>query len=175
MAARNPWPSRAATGEVGRSRGSRTCARRLGGGAREEGALALAIVCMHAHIRPDDEIRLAEVARARSASSTLFVLMKCLARSASWRGAKRQSPTPTSRRLCCVGHAERLAAGLPAATLRFMQSSGGLTDAASFRGPNALLSGPAGGVCSCSICGEGSRNTPRRSGSIWAGRRPMSR
>src|SRR5690606_31328124 len=28
----------------------------------------------------------------------------------------------------------------------FMQSSGGLTDAARFRGPNALLSGPAGGV-----------------------------
>ena len=32
------------------------------------------------------------------------------------------------------------------AKLRFMQSSGGLTEAERFRGPNALLSGPAGGV-----------------------------
>ncbi|HEV8244826.1 MAG TPA: hydantoinase B/oxoprolinase family protein, partial [Polyangiaceae bacterium] len=30
-----------------------------------------------------------------------------------------------------------------------MQSSGGLTDAAGFRGPNAILSGPAGGVVAC--------------------------
>src|SRR5690606_28561338 len=34
----------------------------------------------------------------------------------------------------------------PGARLRFMQSSGGLTEAARFRGPGALLSGPAGGV-----------------------------
>ena len=34
---------------------------------------------------------------------------------------------------------------LPGSTLELMQSSGGLCDAAHFRGPNALLSGPAGG------------------------------
>ncbi|MFQ5418638.1 MAG: hydantoinase B/oxoprolinase family protein, partial [Myxococcota bacterium] len=39
-----------------------------------------------------------------------------------------------------------LGAALPGSTLRFMQSSGGLTHAARFRGPTALLSGPAGGV-----------------------------
>ncbi len=39
-----------------------------------------------------------------------------------------------------------LRAELPGSTLRLMQSSGGLCDAQSFRGPNALLSGPAGGV-----------------------------
>jgi 5-oxoprolinase (ATP-hydrolysing) len=49
--------------------------------------------------------------------------------------------TPLLRR-----HVARLAAALPGARLRFMQSSGGLTEAARFRGPNALLSGPAGGV-----------------------------
>ena len=35
---------------------------------------------------------------------------------------------------------------LPSSTLRIMQSSGGLTDAGRFRGPNAILSGPAAGV-----------------------------
>jgi 5-oxoprolinase (ATP-hydrolysing) len=35
---------------------------------------------------------------------------------------------------------------LPGSTLRIMQSSGGLTDARRFRGPHAILSGPAGGV-----------------------------
>ncbi|MEI9951218.1 MAG: hydantoinase B/oxoprolinase family protein [Pseudomonadota bacterium] len=40
---------------------------------------------------------------------------------------------------------ETLQAELPGSTLQFMQSSGGLCDAAHFRGPNALLSGPAGG------------------------------
>jgi len=43
-------------------------------------------------------------------------------------------------------HVRRLEAALPGARLRFMQSSGGLTDAAHFRGPAALLSGPAGGA-----------------------------
>ncbi|HEY3667566.1 MAG TPA: hydantoinase B/oxoprolinase family protein, partial [Polyangiaceae bacterium] len=38
-----------------------------------------------------------------------------------------------------------LQAELPGSTLRLMQSSGGLCDVAHFRGPNALLSGPAGG------------------------------
>src|SRR6185369_5310991 len=38
-----------------------------------------------------------------------------------------------------------LQAELEGSTLHLMQSSGGLCDAAHFRGPNALLSGPAGG------------------------------
>ena len=38
-----------------------------------------------------------------------------------------------------------LRAELPGSSLQLMQSSGGLCDAAHFRGPNALLSGPAGG------------------------------
>ncbi|MFQ5698680.1 MAG: hydantoinase B/oxoprolinase family protein [Myxococcota bacterium] len=42
-----------------------------------------------------------------------------------------------------------LAAELPGSRLRIMQSSGGLTDAAHFRGPGAILSGPAGGVVAC--------------------------
>ena len=40
---------------------------------------------------------------------------------------------------------ETLQAVLPGSSLQMMQSSGGMCDAAQFRGPNALLSGPAGG------------------------------
>ncbi|MFP6639782.1 MAG: hydantoinase B/oxoprolinase family protein, partial [Myxococcota bacterium] len=43
-------------------------------------------------------------------------------------------------------HVWQLSQALPGSHLRFMQSSGGLTRADRFRGPNALLSGPAGGV-----------------------------
>ena len=44
-------------------------------------------------------------------------------------------------------YVDRVAGGLPAGTkLQFMQSNGGLTDAGAFRGKDAILSGPAGGV-----------------------------
>ncbi len=44
-------------------------------------------------------------------------------------------------------YVDRVAAGLPAATdLHFMQSNGGLAEATAFRGKDAILSGPAGGV-----------------------------
>src|SRR6185503_1673811 len=42
---------------------------------------------------------------------------------------------------------ERVAAGLPTGSdLHFMQSNGGLAEASAFRGKDAILSGPAGGV-----------------------------
>jgi len=41
---------------------------------------------------------------------------------------------------------KELSEALPNSHIRFMQSSGGLTEAARFTGPTALLSGPAGGV-----------------------------
>ncbi len=49
-----------------------------------------------------------------------------------------------------------LLAEMPGSTLRIMQSSGGLTDARRFRGKNAVLSGPAGGVVACAHVAEAS-------------------
>ena len=43
-------------------------------------------------------------------------------------------------------YVEQVAAAMPGVQLYFMQSSGGLIDAAGFRGKDAILSGPAGGV-----------------------------
>ncbi|HET7538473.1 MAG TPA: hydantoinase B/oxoprolinase family protein [Polyangiaceae bacterium] len=47
-----------------------------------------------------------------------------------------------------------LRAELPGSTLHLMQSSGGLCDAEHFRGPNALLSGPAAGTVALSHIGR---------------------
>lgn len=43
-------------------------------------------------------------------------------------------------------YVDRVTAALGGVPLQFMQSSGGLTDAASFKGKDAILSGPAGGI-----------------------------
>ncbi|HEY3253090.1 MAG TPA: hydantoinase/oxoprolinase family protein, partial [Polyangiaceae bacterium] len=48
-----------------------------------------------------------------------------------------------------------LQAELPGSSLQLMQSSGGLCDAAHFRGPNALLSGPAGGSVALAQIADG--------------------
>src|SRR5690606_11468618 len=43
-------------------------------------------------------------------------------------------------------YVDQVAAEMPGVPLKFMQSSGGLTDARAFQGKDAILSGPAGGV-----------------------------
>jgi 5-oxoprolinase (ATP-hydrolysing) len=43
-------------------------------------------------------------------------------------------------------YVEQVASDMPGVKLFFMQSSGGLTDARAFRGRDAILSGPAGGI-----------------------------
>ena len=123
--------------------------------AHKEGARAVAIVCLHAHLMPEDELRLAEVARAVG-----FEHVVCSHEMSREIGFLARGETAIADAYLTPllrGHAENLAAGLPAAKIRFMQSSGGLTDAASFRGPNALLSGPAGGVVATRSVAKGAR------------------
>jgi len=48
----------------------------------------------------------------------------------------------------------RLLASLPVAATSFMKSSGGLTEAETFAGIDAVLSGPAGGVVACAHIGR---------------------
>ena len=56
-----------------------------------------------------------------------------------------------------------------------MQSNGGLADAASFRGKDAVLSGPAGGVVGMARTAAAGRLRPRSSASTWAAPPPTSR
>jgi 5-oxoprolinase (ATP-hydrolysing) len=112
--------------------------------ARAAGCRAAAIVLLHAYANPAPEEALATLA--------LEVGFEYVATSADVareigllaRGETTEADaylTPLLR-----DHVRALRAALPGAVLRFMQSSGGLTDAERFRGPGALLSGPAGGV-----------------------------
>ena len=119
-------------------------ARAVLGAARGEGAESLAIVWMHAHAFPEDELRLAVVAREVG-----FEYVACSHRLAREIGFLSRGETAIADAYLTPllhGHLDDLHRALPGAELRFMQSSGGLTDAERFRGPNALLSGPAGGV-----------------------------
>jgi 5-oxoprolinase (ATP-hydrolysing) len=112
--------------------------------ARDEGALSLAIVFMHAHAFPEDELELARIAREVG-----FDFVACSHEQAREIGFLSRGETAIADAYLTPllrGHMEELRLALPNAKLRFMQSSGGLTDAERFHGPNALLSGPAGGV-----------------------------
>ena len=112
---------------------------------REDGFDALAIVLMHGWRFTDHECRLARIARELgftqiSVSHEVAPLIKLVGRGDTTVVDAYLSPV--LRR-----YVDRVAAGLPDVTeLHFMQSNGGLTEATAFRGKDAILSGPAGGV-----------------------------
>ena len=112
--------------------------------ARDRGLRAVAIAGIHATANPAHERALAALARELgfehvAVSHEVAHQVGLLARAET--ATVDAYLTPLLRR-----HAAALAEALPEAELRFMQSSGGLTRAERFRGPVALLSGPAGGV-----------------------------
>jgi 5-oxoprolinase (ATP-hydrolysing) len=112
---------------------------------RAEGFRSLAIVFMHAWRYPAHERRAAHLARAYgfeqvSASHEVAALARFVARGDTTVADAYLSPV--------LGrYVERLASALPKGVrLEFMQSNGGLAAARFFRGRDAVLSGPAGGV-----------------------------
>jgi len=112
--------------------------------AHSRGVRACAIVLMHGYRFPAHEQALATLA-ARvgfeqiSVSHRVSPLIKLVARGDTTVADAYLSPV--LRR-----YVERVAAALPGTRLQFMQSSGGLSDAKSFHGKDAILSGPAGGI-----------------------------
>ena len=133
-----------ADGEVVTSldeRAARTDLQRV----RASGIDAIAIVLMHGWKFTAHEQRVAEIAQELgfaqiSVSHEVAPLIKLVGRGDTTVVDAYLSPI--LRR-----YVDRVAAGLPERTkLQFMQSNGGLTDASAFRGKDAILSGPAGGV-----------------------------
>jgi 5-oxoprolinase (ATP-hydrolysing) len=120
-------------------------ARRVLAEVRKAGIDAIAIVLMHGWRYPDHEDRLTEIARNLgftqiSVSHEVAPLIKLVGRGDTTVVDAYLSPV--LRR-----YVDRVAAGLSAETdLHFMQSNGGLAEATAFRGKDAILSGPAGGV-----------------------------
>jgi len=112
--------------------------------ARADGLASVAIAMIHAHAYPELETRVK--ALASEAGFAHVVASHEIARELGLL-ARGQTAVADAYLTPILRHyTEVQAAALPQSSLRFMQSSGGLTDAARFRGPAALLSGPAGGA-----------------------------
>lgn len=119
---------------------------------REEGFDSVAILLMHGWQHRTHEQQLGEIARALgfaqvSLSHEVAPLIKFVPRGDTTVVDAYLSPV--LRR-----YVERVAAGIgDGVDLAFIQSNGGLTDARRFRGKDAILSGPAGGVVGMAAAG----------------------
>lgn len=112
--------------------------------ARAKGLRACAIVLLFSFRNPAHELRLAELAHEAgfteiSLSHRASPLIKLIRRGDTAVLDAYLSPPVRA-------YAETLQAALPGVPIFFMQSNGGLTPAAGFRGKDSLFSGPAGGV-----------------------------
>ena len=108
------------------------------------GIRACAIVLMHGYRFPAHERALEAIAlrigfTQVSVSHRVSPLMRLVSRGDTTVADAYLSPV--LRR-----YVQRVAQALPNVRLQFMQSNGGLSDAASFHGKDAILSGPAGGI-----------------------------
>ena len=109
-----------------------------------QGIRACAIVLMHGYRYPQHERALAALAdrigfTQVSTSHEVSPSMKLVSRGDTTVVDAYLSPI--LRR-----YVDQVAEQLPGVRLQFMQSSGGLADALRFRGKDAILSGPAGGI-----------------------------
>ncbi len=111
--------------------------------AYDGGLRSIAIVLMHGFRFPDHEAALSDIAKEIgfkqiSVSHRVAPLIKLIGRGDTTLVDAYLSPVLDR-------YVEGLSAALGQNTL-FMQSSGGLVDGANFRGKDAILSGPAGGI-----------------------------
>jgi 5-oxoprolinase (ATP-hydrolysing) len=116
--------------------------------ARASGIDAVAILFLHSYAHPAHELAAGRIARELGFSQVSLSHEVANEIKAVGRGDTTVADaylTPLLR-----DYVDQLHARLgPATPLRFMQSNGGLTPAGRFRGKNAVLSGPAGGVVAC--------------------------
>ncbi len=109
-----------------------------------QGIRAVAIVCLHGYRYPRHELAIAGLARQLgftqvSTSHNTSQLINLVNRGDTTVADAYLSPV--LRR-----YVEQIQDALPGVHLFFMQSSGGLADAALFYGKNSIFSGPAGGI-----------------------------
>ena len=127
-------------------------ARRQLQAAKAEGFNSIAIVLLHGYRYPKHEQILAGLARAAgfsqiSVSHAVSPLMKLVPRGDTTVVDAYLSPV--LRR-----YVAQVAQAMPGVNLQFMQSSGGLAQADSFQGKDAVLSGPAGGIVGMARAGQ---------------------
>lgn len=112
--------------------------------AYADGLRAVAIVLLHSYLNPEHEHRVAVIARnvgfeQVSVSSEVSRKIRLLNRGDTTTVDAYLSPVLDR-------YINQVSSELGDVRLRFMQSTGGLADATHFRGKDAVLSGPAGGV-----------------------------
>ncbi|MFI5975760.1 hydantoinase B/oxoprolinase family protein [Streptomyces sp. NPDC051452] len=112
--------------------------------AYDDGIRAVAVVCLHSHLYPAHEQAIGDLAARTgfpqiSLSSEVSPLMKLVPRGDTAVVDAYLSPV-------LHRYVRRIADELHGVRLMFMQSNGGLTEAGQFRGKDAVLSGPAGGI-----------------------------
>src|SRR5208283_2858058 len=112
--------------------------------AYADGFRSVAVLCMHGYRYPEHEARIGQLAgeigfTQVSESHETSPLMKLVSRGDTTVVDAYLSPI--LRR-----YVDEVADELGGIRLLFMQSNGGLTDAASFRGKDSIVSGPAGGI-----------------------------
>jgi 5-oxoprolinase (ATP-hydrolysing) len=111
---------------------------------RAGGIRAAAIVCLHGYRYPQHEQAIAQLARELGFSqvSTSHETSQLI------NLVNRGDTTVVDAYLSPVlrRYVDGLREALPGIPLFFMQSNGGLVDAARFQGKNSILSGPAGGI-----------------------------
>ena len=116
--------------------------------AAKMGYTAIAIVLMHSWRNPEHELRAAEIAadagfKQISVSHEVSRTMRIVPRGDTTLIDAYLTPVLASHVATVEQGLKRFSGNR---TLEFMQSHGGLTAAAGFRGCNSVLSGPAGGV-----------------------------
>lgn len=112
--------------------------------AHANGISAVAVVCLHSYLYPAHEREIGKLAEQIgfgqiSLSSEVSPLMKLVPRGDTTVVDAYLSPV--LRR-----YVNRVADQMRGVRLMFMQSNGGLAEAGHFRGKDAILSGPAGGI-----------------------------
>ncbi|SBT95042.1 5-oxoprolinase (ATP-hydrolysing) [Streptomyces sp. DI166] len=110
----------------------------------DDGIRAVAVVCLHSHLHPAHEQAVGRLAEdigfpQISLSSEVSPLMKLVPRGDT--AVVDAYLSPVLRR-----YVQHVADELHDVRLMFMQSNGGLAEARQFRGKDAILSGPAGGI-----------------------------
>lgn len=113
---------------------------------------SIAIACLHGHAHPAHEQAVAHIARGIgftqvTCSHEVGAVIRLVPRANTAVVDAYLSPP-------LADYVNQVAAGLQGVRLDFMQSNGGLARAGHFRGRDAILSGPAGGIVGMAAAGR---------------------
>ncbi|OYQ34695.1 5-oxoprolinase [Sandarakinorhabdus cyanobacteriorum] len=122
-----------------------------------DGWRSIAIACLHGHAHPAHERQVADIARAIgftqiTCSHDVGAVIRLVPRANTAVVDAYLSPP-------LAAYVNQVAAGLNGVRLDFMQSNGGLARAGHFRGRDAILSGPAGGIVGMAAAGRSAGET----------------